>query len=373
MLDRMRDDGMPGRVESAFRGFGTQCWVFAGWAHLARGGFCQAAEQSALPGHSQHQLGTTVDLFTAEWAARGPVFRDGFGCTPGGRWLDEHAWEFGFVVPYPIHPDDRKDGSRCLQRPGSPIPINPQTGYKHEPWHLRYIGEEAAARFHSAWLASDPGSPREITLEQWLRGARGLTGEAELPVCDGCQCGACATLASDGERTPCGRASLQLGPDGRVVAPAEGPRLLDARFVALAVLEAKISSPPHTPTQTPITDDRGPAYEADGSYLKLAPYPSTRPRSYVDLPGAWRLAAEPVPERIDGSAHTAPWPWRSSLASPKLAGTWNRVNVVLPASAGEARVRMKIELPPGTRAVRVALLRDGAEHDTREVAVPSAE
>jgi hypothetical protein len=36
MLDQMRAEGIKGRVESAYRGFSTQCWVFASWASCAR-------------------------------------------------------------------------------------------------------------------------------------------------------------------------------------------------------------------------------------------------------------------------------------------------------------------------------------------------
>ena len=55
---------------------------------------------------------STVDLFTEEWFREGEKdhlgsFRNGFGCTHAGRWLEENAWRFGFVIPYPIHPDDR--------------------------------------------------------------------------------------------------------------------------------------------------------------------------------------------------------------------------------------------------------------------------
>src|ERR1019366_3525856 len=155
-------------------------------------------------------LGTTLDLFTEDWAARGSVFRNGFGCTPGGQWLDENAWKYGFVLPYPIHPDDRKDGSRCEVRRDHAVPVDPKTGYKNEPWHLRFIGVDAAARYRDAWLASGPGTFDEITLEQWLRRERGFAGDAELPVCDGCQCGACATLSDDDAATPCGKESLRL-------------------------------------------------------------------------------------------------------------------------------------------------------------------
>jgi LAS superfamily LD-carboxypeptidase LdcB len=368
MLDALRLAGTTGRVESAFRAFGTQCWVFGGWAQKARAGFCEATTQSALPGHSQHQLGTTVDMFTSDWAFQGPVFRDGFGCTPGGRWLDENAWRSGFVVSYPIDPDDRKDGSRCTARWDHTVPIDPKTGYKHEPWHLRFIGEGEAAVFHQAWLDSEPGSPGEITLEQWLRARRGLPGDAELPVCDGCACGACATLAVDGDKSPCGDASLRLDPSGRVAAPVEDPRLVDVSAKAAGadalVVELRVHAAAHTPTQTPVTEEPGPTYEAGATFEGLVPYPGTRPHRYPDLPGAWRAAVEPIP------APGMRWPWRGSLAKPELAATWNRGNVVLPALAGDATVRLRIVPPAGTEKLRVTLLRDGAEHDTREVLVP---
>jgi len=368
LLEGMRAEGIPGRVESAYRGFLTQCWVFAGWAQKAHAGFCEATEQSALPGHSQHQLGTTIDLFTEEWAAKGPVFRDGFGCTRGAEWLDDNAWRFGFVVAYPINPDDRKDGSRCNTRRDHPVPIDPKTGYKNEPWHLRFLGTEAAERFHAAWLASGPGTPAEITLEQWLRAQHGLSGDAELPVCDGCHCGACATFASDGERAPCRDASLRLAPDGRVLAPAEEPTVSDAHVEGMPdgtiVVTLHVRAPAHTPTQTPVANAEGPAFSGEATYLALAPYTDTKPHRYDDLKGAWRVAIEPDPPL------PSPWPWRASLARANLAATWNRANLVLPAKAGDSDVRIRVVPPPGTRKLRATLLRDGVEHGTRDVAMP---
>lgn len=463
MLDAMRQDGVEGTVQSAFRAFATQCWVFESWARQAHGGFCEATEQSALPGHSQHQLGTTLDLFTRSWADEGArtgrgVFRDGFGCSPGGRWLDAHSWRFGFVVPYSIHPDDRLGGSRCAARTDRPVPIDPKTGYKSEPWHVRYVGRDAAARYHAAWLASGPGTPDEITLEQWIRAQRGLRGDTEVPVCDGCQCGACATLAGDDARTPCGKASLRLDGVGRVVDPTDPPELVDAYPGAPAprragpssakssraaspaeaaqapagakvvVLEIVVVIPAHTPTQPPVFAEDGPVYDADATYLALAPYAGGGMHRYPDLPGAWRIAIDPVPPlpaelaslpgvacaspgaaasplgstapsgaaSLSAGAATSPlgstapppgaacsppgsaldtdsgsrWPWRASLASPHLEPVWNRANVVLPAQAGEVKIRIPLVVPAATRAFAVTLLRDGAEHGTRHVALP---
>ena len=368
LLAEMRAAKMPGTVVSSFRGFGTQCWVFANWAHKARGGFCEATEQSALPGHSQHQLGTTVDLFTEEWAAAGGVFRNGFGCTPAGQWLDDSAWRYGFVVPYPIHPDDRTGGSRCEARRDHAVPIDPKTGYKNEPWHLRFIGVDAAAQYHEAWLASGPGTPDEITLEQWLRAKRGLVGDAELPVCDGCQCGACATLADDDATTPCRTESLRLDAQGRVAAPADLPHLVDVRASTTpdgaTRIEATINAPPHTPTQPPVLGPDGPGYPAGATYMAFAPFPEATPRRYADLPGAWRLAVEPLP------ASATRWPWRASLASGKLAETWNRANVVPPPARASRRSRSSWPSRPGRARVQVTLLRGGVEYETRALDLP---
>ncbi len=71
--------------------------------------------------------------------------------------------------------------------------------------------------------------------------------------------------------------------------------------------------------------------------------------------------AEPVPPG------TVRWPWRASLAKAKLAATWNRANVLLPAPAGDLTIVLPIALPAGARGLRVTLLRDGDEHGTRDV------
>jgi D-alanyl-D-alanine carboxypeptidase len=369
MLDRMKAEGVEGHIASAYRGFGTQCWVFSSWARQAHGGFCEATEQSALPGHSQHQLGTTVDLFTREWADEGAksgrgVFRDGFGCSPGGKWLDENSWTFGFVVSYPIDPDDRRDGSRCLARVDRPVPIDPKTGYKSEPWHVRYIGTDDAALFHQAWLASGPGSPSEVTLEQWLRARRGLLGDAELPVCDGCQCGACSTLAEDDRDGLCHGESLRLGENGLVKSADDEPQILDAHAVeanGATLVDVSIRAAAHTPTQTPATTADGPTYTEGATFERLVPYAGSSAHPYPDLPGAWRVGVSAVPEGA------VSWPWRASLARGTLAATWNRANVVLPAKAGDSNVRIRVVLPSGATGLRVTLLRDGVEHGSRDV------
>ncbi len=130
------------------------------------------------------------------------------------------------------------------------------------------------------------------------------------------------------------------------------------------MVEVTLRVPAHTPTQPPVIGADGPTFAEGATYMALAPYPETGSHGYADLPGAWRVAVEPV--RETGTR----WPWRASLASAELAATWNRANLLLPSKAGETKVRVRAVVPPATAKLRVTLLRDGLEHDTREAAVP---
>jgi D-alanyl-D-alanine carboxypeptidase len=361
LLGEMKKRGFAGKVESAYRGYATQCGTFLRWA--GKGGFCEATEQSALPGHSQHQLGTTIDLFTEEWAKdeRG-VFRQGFGCTPGGKFLQEHAIDSGFVMPYPIHPDDRHPRQSCMARWDIPIHINPKTGYRFEHWHLRYVGKDAAARFAKALAASGPGTPNELTVEQWLRSEKGLAGagvaDAELPVCDGCNCGACSTLSAPGE-SACDKrgGALHLDEHGRPLLAASAPQLSSAHRASAKkwkghVVEVALVVPDGIATQPPVVDPEGTGYAPGSTFEKLSPYPDTQPRAFAPLAGTWVVGVEPIPNDT-GVA----WPWRAGISAPVVGQTYGRADVLLPARAGA--VTLKIPIPDAASRVRVVLLQAG--------------
>jgi D-alanyl-D-alanine carboxypeptidase len=358
LLAQMKKEGFPGKVESAFRSYGAQCGTFGNWSR--KSSFCEATEQSALPGHSQHQLGTTVDLFTEEWAKdeRG-VFREGFGCTDAGRFIREHATDYGFVMPYPIHPDDRHPRQKCVVRWDIPININPRTGYRFEHWHIRYVGREAAARFKAALVASGTGKPSEITVEQWLRAEKGLTGaDAELPVCDGCNCGACSTLAAPGENA-CDRkgGALHLDEHGKAIVPEGAPSLESvskgkARRWHGKVVEVKLDVPVGTITQPPIVGIDAAGYTTGATYEKLSPYPETEARAYPPLANAWVVAVEPVPNDT-----SVAWPYRAAISAATHGQIYNRANVLLPTRGGQARLR--IPIPGGVRRAKVVLLDGG--------------
>ena len=78
----------------------------------------KAASEVARPGTSEHQTGLAIDFnYTTE----------DFGYTTEGKWLKEHAHEYGFILRY----DQGKQ---------------PLTKVIWEPWHYRFVGVKHATR-----------------------------------------------------------------------------------------------------------------------------------------------------------------------------------------------------------------------------------
>ncbi|BBL80710.1 hypothetical protein RxyAA322_25640 [Rubrobacter xylanophilus] len=133
-------DGHELVVASAYRSYAEQRAAHARWASYY--GDENAGGLSALPGHSQHQLGTAVDFTNA--AADYAVWQ-GFGRTAASRWLERNAHRYGFVLAYPM-------GRQA------------ETGYAWEPWHYRYIGEPAARQLQRRGLGLQEFLVREGVL-----------------------------------------------------------------------------------------------------------------------------------------------------------------------------------------------------------------
>ena len=122
-------------IQSAYRSYAEQAQTFAYW--VAAAGRREALGRSARPGHSEHQLGTTID-FTSRGAP--PWTGKDWAKTDAGGWLLRHAWQYGFVLSYP------RDAREV-------------TCYGYEPWHYRYVGRSVASAIHASGLA-----PREWLL-----------------------------------------------------------------------------------------------------------------------------------------------------------------------------------------------------------------
>jgi D-alanyl-D-alanine carboxypeptidase len=138
-----RRDGVPLAAISGYRSFGSQAGTFAHWVGVL--GFERARLGSARAGHSEHQLGTTLDF--ASYPGGEPWYYSWFGSRTA-RWLAANAWRYGFVMSYP--PD--RTALTC---------------YQYEPWHFRYLGRELAATIHASGLTAReflwarPSTPRD--------------------------------------------------------------------------------------------------------------------------------------------------------------------------------------------------------------------
>jgi D-alanyl-D-alanine carboxypeptidase len=134
MTRAARDAGAPLGVRSAYRSYRRQASVFAGW--VAASGRAEAMRFSARPGHSEHQLGTALDLEAIGGSAPWQV---DFAHTRQGRWLARNAWRFGFAISYSPGAED-------------------VTCYGAEAWHIRYVGRRVARDVYRSGL----------TLREWL-------------------------------------------------------------------------------------------------------------------------------------------------------------------------------------------------------------
>lgn len=122
LVNDAASDGIDLSVRSAYRSYNTQVATYNHWLSVNGGNVAATDRVSARAGHSQHQLGTTIDFSTSE-------INDGLGgtfaTTQASRWLAENAIKYGFALSYP-------QGYEST------------TGYSYESWHYRYIGKEYA-------------------------------------------------------------------------------------------------------------------------------------------------------------------------------------------------------------------------------------
>ena len=130
-----KNAGKPIAVSSAYRSYTAQSNLFA--SDVIALGYEAALLHTARPGHSEHQLGTTIDFKSKRLADTSP---DGdWANTRAGRWMKNNAWKYGWVMSYP------KDKTSV-------------TCYQYEPWHYRYFGRTIAAQIQASGL----------TVREWL-------------------------------------------------------------------------------------------------------------------------------------------------------------------------------------------------------------
>ncbi|MFD5276616.1 D-alanyl-D-alanine carboxypeptidase family protein [Pseudarthrobacter sp. NPDC058362] len=114
-------DGVALVLASGYRSFAAQTATYN--SHVAARGQADADTASARPGYSEHQTGWAFDIADGGGACG---FQPCFADQPAAVWVKANGHRFGFVVRYPWM-------------------FHPITGYYYEPWHLRYVGVEAAS------------------------------------------------------------------------------------------------------------------------------------------------------------------------------------------------------------------------------------
>ncbi|WP_194840840.1 D-alanyl-D-alanine carboxypeptidase family protein [Filobacillus milosensis] len=115
-------------AQSGYRSIQTQTWLYN--HYVETNGQEWADKFSAVPGHSEHHTGLTMDITAA---VVGMSLTQEFGNTAPGEWVAKNAHKYGFVIRYP------KGKSHI-------------TGYSYEPWHLRYFGVELATKIYQSGL-----------------------------------------------------------------------------------------------------------------------------------------------------------------------------------------------------------------------------
>jgi zinc D-Ala-D-Ala carboxypeptidase len=124
--------GQPLIFVSGYRSHNYQASLFNHYVNTQ--GLETALNQSARPGHSEHQTGWAADVGAQ---SRECEIEACFGDMPEGQWVASNAYKFGFIVRYPQG-------------------LTGTTGYDYEPWHLRYVGKALAAEMqHSGTLTME--------------------------------------------------------------------------------------------------------------------------------------------------------------------------------------------------------------------------
>ncbi|MFA7064153.1 MAG: M15 family metallopeptidase [Bacilli bacterium] len=123
MWSQMKNDatsiGLNIYISSGYRSFSYQKGLYE--HYINKGGKDYADITSARAGHSEHQSGLAFDLNSVD---------DSFSATDEGKWVNNNAHLYGFIIRYP------KDKTN-------------ETGYKYESWHLRYVGTYLADKLYN--------------------------------------------------------------------------------------------------------------------------------------------------------------------------------------------------------------------------------
>lgn len=128
MFESAEASGILLHARSGYRSYKTQVHLFD--RHISDYGETSANQHAAHPGESEHQTGLAMDV-TSE--SVGYDLTQDFGETKEGKWVEENAHHYGFIIRYPKGKEEI-------------------TGYLYEPWHIRYLGKELATYIYESGL-----------------------------------------------------------------------------------------------------------------------------------------------------------------------------------------------------------------------------
>ena len=120
LCDAARAEGHELYLKSAYRSYYKQAVMYEN--RIKKYGYDDG--WVTKPGASDHQTGLGCDVVPKKWTDRG--MNEDMAKEPETQWMAEHCAEFGFILRYPADKEDI-------------------TKINYEPWHLRYVGKEAAA------------------------------------------------------------------------------------------------------------------------------------------------------------------------------------------------------------------------------------
>ena len=136
LFEGAQEDGYELMTISGYRSYERQNTIYTNQVNAY--GLDYANQYSARPGTSEHQTGLSIDVRYADDSKESKL-EQSFGDTDMGIWLAEHAHEYGFVIRYPRDKEE-------------------VTGYSYEPWHIRYVGVDVAAKLYA----------ENLTLEEYF-------------------------------------------------------------------------------------------------------------------------------------------------------------------------------------------------------------
>jgi D-alanyl-D-alanine carboxypeptidase len=139
-------DGVTLYAKSGYRSYQTQNSMYRNRLEQNNG---KDDGVVAYPGASDHQTGLGIDVVSRDWSDR--KLNSGFAETSEAQWMAAHCAEYGFVIRYPAGKEDI-------------------TKIIYEPWHLRYVGLEAARYMMSSGLTLE-----EFTVE-WQKALADFQG-----------------------------------------------------------------------------------------------------------------------------------------------------------------------------------------------------